>query len=337
MRSFLVFFFTSLSFVLGLHTAVQAEPLVFINHPGAVATEVRGINNSGQMVGSFLDSSGRFHGFLLDRVGGTFTTIDVSGAANTLLFGINNNGQMVGTFGDSLSGITRGFLLNASGSTAIPFDVPGALATQAFGINDHGQIVGGFATPTGDQIRGFLLDGIGGNITTIDIPGAVNFTTATAINNAGQITGSFGELDLGPAGDRIISSHGFVVNSVDGPHIIIEVETSPGVFAPVTVPLGINNLGDVSGFFLSDALNQPTDHGFLRFAGTETPVLFDVPGSFSTAIAGINDLRFFVGAFNNSTIGFVSESIPEPSSLMLIGTGFLSLFGYVRRLKRKKS
>ena len=332
MRSYLVRCFTSFAFLLGLHTAVQADPLVVVTFPGAVKTELRAINNAGLIVGNYVDSNGQFHGFQLDRVTGTFTTIDVSGAANTLLFGINNNGQMVGTFGDSLSGLTRGFFMNGIGSTAIPFDVPGALATQAFAINDLGQIVGGFATPAGDRISAFLLNGIGGNFTVIDIPGAVNFTNATGINNAGQIVGGFGELDLSFGGDTIVSSHGFVLNTIGGPHITIDVETSPGEIAAVTLPLGINNLGDISGFFLT--ADDPTiDHGFLRLRGTD-PVSFAVPGAFDTAVAGINDLRFFVGAFNDSTFGFLAGPVPEPSSLILGVTGFVSLLGYVRRRRR---
>lgn len=336
MRSYLRSCFTSLAFVLGLHTAVQAEPIVFINHPEAVATQARGINNAGQIAGSFLDSSGRFHGFLLDRVGGTFTTISVAGAANTFVFGINNNGQMVGTFGDSLSGSTRGFLLNGIGSSAIPFDVPGAFSTQAFGINDHGQIVGGFATADGDRVSGFLLDGIGGSFTTFDIPGAVNFTSATAINNAGQIVGAFGELDLGIGGGIPLSSQAFLLNSVDGPHIIINVETSPGVPAPITIALGINNLGDIVGFYDVDASagDDTSIHGFLRFGDTGNPISFDVPGGFGTVVSGINDAGFFVGAFGGSTVGFVAEPVPEPSSLILGAIGFVSVLGYVRRRLR---
>lgn len=332
MRSCLIRCFTSFAFLLGLHTAVQADPLVVVNFPGAAKTELRAINNAGQIVGNFVDSSGRFHGFRFDRATNTFTTIDIAGAANTLLFGINNNGQMVGSFGDSLSGLTRGFLMNGIGSTAIPFDVPGALSTQAFGINDLGQIVGGFASPNGDRISAFLLNGIGGSFTVIDIPGAVNFTTATGINNSGQIVGGFGELDLSFGGDTILSSHGFVLNTVGGPHITIDVETSPGEVAAVTVPLGINNLGDISGFFLN-ANDPATDHGFLRLRGTD-PVSFSVPGAFDTAVAGLNDFRFLVGAFNDSTHGFIAGPVPEPSSLILGVTGFVSLLGYVRRRRR---
>lgn len=332
MRSYLAVCFTSFAFLLGLHTAVQADPLAVITFPGAVKTELRAINNAGQIVGNYVDSNGRFHGFQFDRITNTFTTIDVAGAANTLVFGINNNGQMVGTFGDSLSGVSRGFLLNGIESTPIPFDVPGALATQAFAINDLGQIVGGFASSSGDRLSGFLLNAIGGNFTVLDIPGAVNFTTATGINNAGQITGGFGELDLGSGGDVILSSHGFVLNTVNGPHITIDVETSPGVFAAVTVPLGINNLGDISGFYLT--ADDPTlDHGFLRLRGTD-PVNFSVPGAFDTAVGGINDFRFIVGAFNDSTFGFLAGPVPEPSSLILGVTGFVSLLGYVRRRRR---
>ena len=112
--------------------AVEGAEILPFQHPDAVATEPRSINNNGNIVGSFQDSSGFFYGYFLDRVGGTFTTIDIPGAGNTFVFGINNVGQMVGSFGDSLSGVTQGFLLNGLGDTPAIFSFPGAFATQAF-------------------------------------------------------------------------------------------------------------------------------------------------------------------------------------------------------------
>ncbi len=63
--------------------------------PGATGTYANGINDSGQIVGSYVDVAGRFHGFL--DSGGSFTTIDVPGSTKgTIAAGINNAGQIVG-------------------------------------------------------------------------------------------------------------------------------------------------------------------------------------------------------------------------------------------------
>ena len=66
-----------------------------IDVPGAFYTAATGINDAGQIVGSFVDSTG-IHGFLY--TGGSFTQIDVPGAFATQAFGINDAGQIVGYF-----------------------------------------------------------------------------------------------------------------------------------------------------------------------------------------------------------------------------------------------
>jgi hypothetical protein len=45
-----------------------------IDVPGSVFTIANGINPQGDIVGAYVDSSGRLHGFLLSK--GRFTTID---------------------------------------------------------------------------------------------------------------------------------------------------------------------------------------------------------------------------------------------------------------------
>jgi probable HAF family extracellular repeat protein len=68
--------------------------------PGAAgSTAAFGINDAGQIVGDFRDSTGFFHGFLRDS-GGLFTTLDVPGATFTSARGINNADQIVGLFVD---------------------------------------------------------------------------------------------------------------------------------------------------------------------------------------------------------------------------------------------
>src|SRR4029077_8689079 len=106
-----------------------------IDVPGASDTQATGINNAGQIVGTFFD--GTTHGFVY--AGGTFTTIDVPDADVFTGFingvnGINDTGHVVGATGFFTS--SHGFL-DVNG-TFSPVDVPGAMATLPSNINNAG-------------------------------------------------------------------------------------------------------------------------------------------------------------------------------------------------------
>jgi uncharacterized membrane protein len=113
-----------------------------IDVPGASATFALGINNAGQIVGTYTDDTGR-HGFAAS--GNDFTTID-----GIVAYGINNLGQIVGS-NLGTDGLFHGFL--DDGSDVASIDVPGASFTQAYGINDTGETVGYF--------NSFEIDGLG--------------------------------------------------------------------------------------------------------------------------------------------------------------------------------
>ena len=98
---------TILVFALTISTAVLAKSLKFeiIDYPGASGTSARGINNRGQIVGSYY--LGKQYGYLLD--GDTFTTIEFPEAQSTEVYGINDRGQIVGIYIDN-SWVFHGFL-----------------------------------------------------------------------------------------------------------------------------------------------------------------------------------------------------------------------------------
>jgi probable HAF family extracellular repeat protein len=75
--------------------------------PGSLQTAANGINNAGQIVGTYCAARG-FHGFLLSD--GKYTTIDVPGATETLALGINAAGQIVGLYFEAGGVRTHGFL-----------------------------------------------------------------------------------------------------------------------------------------------------------------------------------------------------------------------------------
>jgi probable HAF family extracellular repeat protein len=150
--------------------------------PGALLTEATGLNNSGTVVGFYLDADAHRHGFILQN--GTYTTYDYPGALRTILTRINNRGQMTGIWvGTDLQ--RHGFLLQDGVATSI--DVPGAVNTRTGGINNLGDIVG-YYDDADFVSHGYLLkDGV---FTTLDFPGAFD-TTLLDINDHGVIAGTF--------------------------------------------------------------------------------------------------------------------------------------------------
>jgi probable HAF family extracellular repeat protein len=129
----------------GIHGQLLTYPTLDVPsfYNSAVAS---GINDSGQIVGNYQDSNGKFHGFLYSN--GIWTTLDdpSAGAEGTLAQGINDFGQIVGYYFDS-SGVEHGFIY--SSGTWITLDDPAAVnGTAAYGINDWGQIVGSYIGAT---------------------------------------------------------------------------------------------------------------------------------------------------------------------------------------------
>ena len=112
-----------------------------------------GINDAGQIVGDYEDSTGE-HGFLYS--GGTYTTLnDPLGTDGTFASGINDAGHIVGYYYDS-SGTAHGFLYSDGTYTTLD-DPLGTRAPMRFGINDAGQIVGFYYDSSGSG-HGFLAN-----------------------------------------------------------------------------------------------------------------------------------------------------------------------------------
>ena len=118
-------------------------------------TIANGINNAGQIVGSFVGSVGE-NGFL--DTNGTFSTITDPLASTTppgggtYATGINNNGQIVGYYTDA-TGIIFGFIDNSGTFTIISDPSAGGPHAQTIpaGINDAGAIVGDYVNAVGDH------------------------------------------------------------------------------------------------------------------------------------------------------------------------------------------
>jgi hypothetical protein len=118
-----------------------------IDVPGAAATAALGINNRRQVVGSYIDNDGAYHGFVRDRNGAVTTLPEAPGAdpasGGTQPASINERGQIVGLAYDAQGG-SRAFMFERGAYKLI--DGPGAAYTRALDMNNRGQIVGDYGT-----------------------------------------------------------------------------------------------------------------------------------------------------------------------------------------------
>jgi uncharacterized membrane protein len=212
-----------------------AESYWAVNDPHEPAQqEATCINDAGQIVGTYLDSSGFNHGY--ERIGGKFTQLDVpfTGATATLPFSINDSGEVVGCWGDS-DGNDHGFTL--IGGTYASFDYPGAVQTCADDINSAGDIIGAYFDASGTE-NGFLLSG--GTYTSFAYPGAMD-TFVNGINDPGVIVGGY--CTTSECEDTLDGVQNFLL--------------SGGVFTPITILPGevyadvtdINNDGVIVGSY----------------------------------------------------------------------------------------
>jgi probable HAF family extracellular repeat protein len=244
-----------------------------------------GINDRGQIVGTYGVLDVDTHGFLLDRRGprGRFTKVDVPGAKGTQPQGINDRGQIVGKYSEVSGAVSsgvpvRGFVYDRG--RYVRLDFPGARSSQAFDINDHGQVVGEYTDANGAP-HGYVWER--GRFRSIEAGGAL------AINNRGQITG----VRQQPDG----SLRGFLL---DGGRVT--TFSVPG--AQVTVPYGINDHGQVVGVSASSP-TATTGSGFLRDPRGRVTAI-NRPGAAVTVAFDINNRRQVVG------VAPIAQTPPSP-------------------------
>jgi len=162
-----------------------------MDFPGAVSTALRGINNLGDVSGTYsiVDLNADEFGFIIPRRGPaiSFKLPDPT-ATGIVVGGINDLRQLVGYFTDATSTLV-GFLRQPSGQF-VSVIVPEAASTAVYGINDCGIVVGVWGD--GSTAHGFY--GRPGNLHSFDLPGAAA-TFAHGINNEGRIVGRYATPD----------------------------------------------------------------------------------------------------------------------------------------------
>jgi uncharacterized membrane protein len=136
--------------------------------PSATDNGAEGINNAGQIVGTYVDDdidigflNGHPHGYLYAN--GAFSTVDFPGAIASWLADINDNGTVVGTYATDDPTFGGNFVFDQGVFVAFALPFPNLIVTHVQGINNRGQLVGQYmehapSNPPGEQFfrRGFI-------------------------------------------------------------------------------------------------------------------------------------------------------------------------------------
>jgi probable HAF family extracellular repeat protein len=283
-----------LATALSCGTLVATDRFISFDFPGATSTRASGINADGAVVGGYVDSAGKQHGFLVS--GGIFTMIDYPGAVGTAALGINSQGDIVGQYTVNSSGDSsaiQGFLLQHG--TFSPLTPPGGrLGMIAQRINDAGQITGCVHDhDMGASMHSFLYSN--GNSSEL----SMGMSMGTGLLNDASLT------------------LGFYTDSTTGLHAYLGSGDSTVPFdfpfAGGTAAWDINPSGEVVGQYADVAKKT---HGLLMIPSAFDPtfgvapvagispsyqfITIDYPGSTYTQAVGINAAGHIVGSYRDA-------------------------------------
>ena len=267
------------------------EVITSFDYPGSGnQTLPQKINERGDVVGEYIDSSGVVRGFVRFS-DGSFSDPIVD-PNDTVGFtegrGINNSRTVAGDYVIS-DGTLHSFFL--SSSTFTEYDVPGTVQTNLLSINDAGDFTGGFDPDGSGVFQAFVS--VDGTLTSWGVPGALS-TFAYEINNSNELAvGYF----IAPPAPGVL--HGYYRDANGALHFPIDPSGSTA-----TVLFGLNDKNWVVGRYASSGVT----HG-LFFLPPNNFFTFDYPGSSFTSLNGINDRGIICGRYVASGVahGFLAR------------------------------
>ncbi len=294
-----------------------------IDGPSASSTEMHGINNTGQLVGTFHDAKGT-HGLActppVDALCSSLflTPLDLwfngAKAVSTQIQGITTTGRMAGFFLDG-TGESHGFLCIGFPANLechqvdVTIDHVLMADTLILGLQEQGQFVGSYRDAQ-SRIHGYLSTE--GNFTPIDVPGALATVVVGVATTSGKTTTTIVGFFL----DATFSMRGFLcLLPVSQTCFTLFDVTLNGVPQAMTQATGISDQ-QIVGWFRDPGGHA---HGFL----CTLPVMaacfiqLDALNGIHTQILGINDRGQIVGHFSHASggqRGFIANLPPWMSS-----------------------
>jgi probable HAF family extracellular repeat protein len=255
--------------------------------PGSIQTTALGLNNLGQIVGSFTNSNYVQSGYLFSD--GQFQTIACPGATYTLAQGINDDGVIVGWCGGG-SEPEQGFIYRNGQYSYVTYY--GASQVVLVGINNQGEIVE--SCEGCDLGSRYVFVYKAGHLKAIPTPN----DRGGAINSNGSIAGSICSTRKCEGATWVQSGETWSLQ---------DIVVYPG--ATSTSLNGINDNGDLAGGF---GLADGQVGGFVYIQSTNSFVGFDIENSSDINAQGINNSGEIVGYYGiGSTLygfyGYLSQ------------------------------
>ena len=297
-----------------------------IEYPGATETYADFVSGLDNIVGSYVDTEGKYHAYLRGP-GGSFATLDLPVASNLeyfFLHGINNALIAVGR-AKAVGDIPRTYAGNPVGLQELKF--PGSVSTEGWNVNQDNSIVGHYDSADGrrhgfiarpkegtPQARpGVVPPALNYTFESIDVPG-VDFLAVTASSDfedyAGNMRSADSEKDVG-------------FTLIDGVFTTYDFPDSQGTYF-----YALGNDGTAAGHYQdSDGLY----HGVILENGELRQ--YDFPGAVQTEIYGLSDAT---GALTGNYIdasgvrrGFSGDTIVERPGATATYADFVSWTGHI--------
>ena len=291
-----------------------------INVPGAAATEARGINNNGEIVGFYKTTACADYDIKVPNcptkgfkyVNGSYIKLMVTGSVTTAILGVNDLGDLVGFYSKMVSGcsnpVFHGFIWYHQ-NVVKTIDYPGSdkcntypnnvsATTVPFGINKAGTVVGGEwgVTPTGTFPNGgwVWVNGTFSNLNPVPPnPASPCCWSVTGISNNGILTGIIFEADFWQALAEESHRPGFLYGL---PHCNNGADSFGTGINSATDVIGYTSL---QGWFAKNIEQNEGTNDSTEVAPSFLVVNY--PNSQFTVPFGLNELRGMVGAYTDSS------------------------------------
>ena len=296
--------FSALSIVLLTAFSFAQSGYAPLNVPGAIATEARGINNTGEIVGFYKTVACADYDIKVPScptrgfkyVNGAYVKLIVPNSVSTAVMGVNDLGDLVG-FYTKADGTRHGFIWYHT-NVVKTIDYPGtALTTVPFGINRAGTVVGGLwgIDPSYGTFPNSGWVWVNGSFHTMNPTepgaGAPCCWSVNGIANSGVIVGQVFENDFFNAWFKQGTDEDFFLRFPSGGD---------------TFATGVNSGADVIGYTAEGwgawlAKNIEANEG-TSDASEAAPHFTAVkyPNSTTTTPFGLNNVRAVVGTYTDS-------------------------------------